>query len=103
MKSKRTRFALESDLSILLNQVQAIGPTGVCHFNLVIEAIDESREFDVQLANAGASHGSSLLLVSRTAKQDIVANIALHLPHVGRVSFEDVYGEEVYLALVLLG
>jgi hypothetical protein len=103
MESKGTWFALKSDLSVWLNQIQPIGPTCVCRFNLVVEAIDESRELDVQFANAGASHGSTLLLVSRTAKQDIVANIALHLPHVSRVSFEDVDGIEVDLALVLLG
>jgi hypothetical protein len=57
----------------------------------------------MQLPNASASHGRALLLVTRTAEQNVIADIALHLPDVGRMSFKNVDGVEVDFALVLLG
>jgi hypothetical protein len=103
MEPKRSRFALERDLSIALNQIEAVRPACVGGFHLIIKAINQRRELDMQLPNASASYGRALLLVTRTAEQNVIANIALHLPDVGRMSFENVDGVEVDLALVLLG
>jgi hypothetical protein len=103
MEPKRPRLALESDPSIWLNQVEAIRPAGVCRFDLVVEAIDKSWKLDMQLANAGTSNVCALLLVTGTAKQNVFTDVALHLPDVGRMSFKDVDGVEVDLALILVG
>ena len=103
MKAERPRFAFERDLSIALNQVEAVRPAGVSGFRLIVKVINQRRELDMQLPNASASHGRALLLVTRTAEQNIIADIALHLPDVGRMSFKNVDGVEVDFALVLLG
>ena len=57
----------------------------------------------MQLANAGASHGSTLLLVAGTSKQNVISDVTLHLPDVGGMSFKDVDGVKVYLAFILIG
>ena len=57
----------------------------------------------MQLTNAGAGHGCALLFVTRTAEQHIIADVALHLPDVGRMSFKNINCVEVDLAFVLLG
>jgi hypothetical protein len=103
MEPKRSRFALERDLSVALNQVKAVRPPGVGGFHLIIKTIDQRRKLDMQLPNAGASHGCALLLVARTAKQNVIADVALHLPDIGRMSFKNVDGVKVDFALVLLG
>jgi len=103
MEPKRSRFALERDLSIALNQVEAVRPAGVGGFHLIIKTINQRRELDMQLPNASASHRRALLLVTRTAEQNVIADVALHLPDVGGMSFKNVDSVEVDLALVLLG
>ena len=103
MEPKRSRFALERDLSIALNQVEAVRPAGVGGFHLIIKTINQRRELDMQLPNASASHRRALMLVARTAEQNVIADVALHLPDVGGMSFKNVDSVEVDLALVLLG
>jgi hypothetical protein len=102
MKPEGSWFALVCDTPVGLDQVQAVRPTGVCRFDLIVEAIDQGLEFDAQLANAHTGYRGAFLLVARAAEEDVVANVALHLPHVGRMGFKDVDRVEIDLALVLL-
>jgi hypothetical protein len=102
MEPEGSWFALVRDTPVGLNQVQAVRPAGVCRFGLVVEAIDQGWEFDAQPANTRTGHEGAFLLVARAAKQDFVANVALHLPHVSRVSFKDIDRVEIDLALILL-
>jgi hypothetical protein len=84
------------------DQIHSIRSSGVCGLNLIVEAIDESGKFDPEPPHARASYRGTLLLIARAAEQYIVLHIALHLPHVVGMSFENVDGVEVNLALVLL-
>ena len=102
LKSKRPRSALIGNAAFGVDQVDAIRPAGICHFDMVVEAIDEGWEFDAQPANTRSGYGGAFLLVARAAKEDVVPNVALHLPHVGRMGFKDVDRVEIDLALVLL-
>jgi hypothetical protein len=102
MKSKRARFALVSDATVGPNKVQSIRPPGVCSFGMVVESIDQGREFDAKSSNACTGHQGALLLIAGAAEQNFIANIALHLPDVRRMRFKDVDRIEIDLAFVLL-
>ena len=103
MKPEGAGLAFVGNSSIRLNQIHTIGPAGVCRLDLIVEAIDQSGELDVQLAHAGAGHGCALLLIARAAEEHVVADVALHLPDIGRMSLKDIDGVEIDLALVLIG
>ena len=98
-----TRLALVCDATALFDQIEAVRPSGVGNFNAVVEAVDDSRKFDAQLAHANSRYRRTLLLIARTAEKHLVANVALHRPNVSGVRLEDIDGVEIDLALVLLG
>jgi hypothetical protein len=102
MKSKWARLALVSNATVGPNKVQSIRPPGVSDFCMVVESIDQGRELDAKFSNACTGYQSTLLLVARAVEQNLVADIALHLPNVSRMRFQDVDGIEIDLAFVLL-
>ena len=102
MEAEGARLAFVCDSTACLNEVHAVRPTGISGFDLIIEIIDERWKFDVKTSDAGVCHRGAFGLISWAAKEDLVAHIALHLPHVSRMGFENVHGIEIYLALVLL-
>jgi hypothetical protein len=87
MKSKWPRFALVRHASVPLNEVQAVRPPGVRDLGIVIEAIDQGGKFNTKSSYACSGHQSTLLFVARAAKQNLIADITLHLPNVSRMRF----------------
>ena len=102
MEAKGARLAFVCDSTTCLNEVHAVGPTGISGFDLIIEIIDERWKIDVKTSDAGVCYRGALGLISWASKEDLVLHIALHLPHISRMGFEDVHGIKIYLALVLL-
>jgi len=98
-----TRLAPVRDATALFDQIEAVRPSGVGNFNTVVEAVDDSGKFDAQLAHANSRYRRTLLLIARTAKKHLVANVTLHRPDVSWVRFENIDGVEIDLAFVLLG
>jgi hypothetical protein len=103
MKPERAGFAFVLDATAPLNEIQAVRPAGIGNFHLVVEPIDDGRELDTQLAHASSCYRGALLLIAGTPEEHLVTNIALHLPDVGRVRFENIDGIKIDLVLVLLG
>jgi hypothetical protein len=103
VEPERSGLALVVDATASLDQVEAVRPPGIGTFNPVVEAIDDGRELDSQPAYTSAGYRCPLLLIARTPEKHLVANIALHLPDVGRVCFENIDCVKINLALVLLG
>jgi hypothetical protein len=101
VEAEGARPAFVRDSTACLNEVHAVRPTGISGFDLIIEIIDERWKFDVKTSDAGVCHGGALGLISWTAKEDLILHVALHLPHISRMGFENVHGIEIYLALVL--
>jgi hypothetical protein len=103
VKPEWTGLALIYDVTTSLDEVEAVRPTCVGSFNVIVETIDDGGKFDAQLAHTNASYRCALLFVARTAEKDLISNVALHCPDVSWVRFEDVDGVEINLTLVLLG
>ena len=87
---------------MLVDQINTIGPACVGFLGRVVEAIKHSGKFYAELANATACHELSLLIILRTGKDDLFLYVALALPHVGRMGFQDIHDEKGDLRPVLV-
>jgi len=68
---------------------------------MVVEFVQNGRELDSQLTDTGSGHEAAFIFVARTREDHIVPNIALHLPDIAGVGFQDVNGQERYPVLVM--
>ena len=85
-----SRLALVGDASVSINEIEAVGPSCVSAFGGVAELIEHGGEFDSKLANARASEEGPFFVVLGTGKDEVLFDVALSLPDVTGVSFEDV-------------
>lgn len=102
MKSEWSRLALVSDFATRPNEVEPVRPSRISSLGVIVEAIDHRRKLDPEFPHAGIRNRCPLILATRTAKEHLVFDIALHFPHVCRVSFKDIDGVKTNLAFVLL-
>jgi len=102
VKSKRSRLALVDHCAPGRNQVQTVWPSCVGGFHLIVEAVDHSWKLDAKLSYAGIRNRRPFNFVAWAAKEHLVADVALHFPHICRVSFQDINGVKIDLAFVLL-
>lgn len=102
MEPERPRLAFVEDASVPRDQIKTIGPTGIGRFNAIVEVIDDSRKLYAQGADASVCYGDALSLITRTSEEHPIADVALHLPDIGGMGFEDVHGVEIGFALILL-
>src|SRR5579859_6027862 len=91
MESERPRTALVGNSPIFVDQINSIRPTRVFLFGSVVETVDQRWKFDTELTNTHSRHFLALAKGFRTGKNYFVADIALHLPNVAGVGFEDVH------------
>jgi hypothetical protein len=102
VEAEGSRFALVRHVTGGVDQVKAVRPSRVRLFCGVAEFIEHRRNIDPELAYAGASHETAFVFAPWTGEDDIVLNIALHLPHVAGVRLGDVYHQERDLLSILL-
>jgi hypothetical protein len=102
MEAERAGFALVDDLSLAVDQVQTIRPAGVSLFGHVVEAVDDGGELNAQFPNAAVCHIDALVEALWAGEDDLIFHIALHLPDVAGMSFQDVNGVERYVVAVFL-
>jgi hypothetical protein len=77
-----------------VDQVEAVGPTGVGALRRIAELVEDCREFDSQFADAGSRDEGAFLFVLWTGEDHFVFDIAPHLPHVTGMRLGDVDDEE---------
>jgi hypothetical protein len=102
MKSEWSRLALVSDFATRPNEVEPVRPSRISSLGVIVEAIDHGRKLDPEFPHAGVRNRCALILATRTAKEHLVFDIALHFPHVCRVSFKDIDSVKINLAFVLV-
>src|SRR5690348_6358880 len=102
MEPKWARTALVGHAAVLVDQIDSIRPASVGLFRAVAEIIHQSGKLDSQLAHAHSGHRLALFNVPGTRKYDLIANVALHLPHVAGMRFEDIHGIELHARTVLV-
>src|ERR1017187_7180409 len=82
MEPKRPRLALIRDLTLSIDQVQPIRPARVGHLGRVLESVNYRRKLNSQLAHTCSCKERTFFFILGTGKNDLVLDIALHLPHV---------------------
>lgn len=102
LESEWAGAALVRDASVGIDQIDAIGPAGVLSLSRVAELVEDRRELNPQLAHAEAGDRCAFFLVPGAGEDDLIFDIALHLPDVAGVRFSDVDHEEGDLIPVLL-
>ena len=95
-------LAFVGDAPAGVNEVKAIGPAGVCLLGRVAKFIEHRREFDAQLAYARSCHKPAFFFTPGAGKDDLILDVALHLPDVAGMGFEDVDHEEGDFAVVVV-
>jgi hypothetical protein len=94
VKAERAGSAFVDDLAGAVDQVEAVGPGGVLALDGVIDAIDERGEANAEGPHTAIGDVKALGVRLRIAEDDVVADVAAHLPDVARVGFFDIHGEE---------
>ena len=94
MKPERAWSAFERHAPSLIDQIQTIGPPRVRLFHFVVDAIDQRRRANPQIAYATIGHLDALLARPRIPKHYAFANVAAHLPDVAGMRFLYVDREE---------
>ena len=102
MEAEGAGRALVNEASIAINEEETIGPSGVSLFGDVIETVDHCGELDSEFAHTAIGKVHAIVKAARAGKDDVVLNIALHLPNVAWVSFQYVHRIERDFVSVLL-
>jgi len=101
-KAEGAGWAFEDDAIVGVDEVEAVGPSGVGALGRVAELVKHGGELDAQLANAGSGNLGAFVFVFRAGEDDFVFDIALHLPDVAGVRFEDVDRQESDLPVIVV-
>jgi hypothetical protein len=96
------RFALVRHVAGGVDQVKAVWPGCIRLLRGVAEFIEHGGNIDSELADAGTRDETAFFFAPRTGEDDIVLNIALHLPNVAGVRLGDVNHQERDLVSILL-
>jgi hypothetical protein len=90
------------DVPVLVDHVQALGPSGISVVRDVAHVIDPKWHRVVKSLHEVIGDGNSLGQGLRLRVADVVFHVGLRLPFVGGVRFADVDGQEVGVVLVIV-
>ena len=80
METERPGPALVGDAAVAIDYVQPVRPARVSSFGRVSDIVDERRNLNVQIPDAGVSHRLALLDALRVSENHILAYVRFHLP-----------------------
>ena len=102
LESKRAGLAFIDDAALVVDQVDAIGPSRIGALGGIAELVEDRGKFDSKLAYAGAGDQSALLFVFWAGEDNSVLNVALHLPDIAGMSLENIDDEKCNSIAVLI-
>jgi len=94
LKTKRSRCALIGNVALRVDQVNAVRPALVGLFGRVAKLVEHSRKLYAKLSHAGTGDEGSVFFRPRAGKNDVVFDIALHLPNVAGLRFRNIDDQE---------
>jgi hypothetical protein len=101
-EAKRARSALIGDSTFRIDQVNAVRPACVRFLGRVLESINQRGKPYPQLAHTGSCHQRTLAEILRAGEYDPILYVALHLPHVAGMRFQNVDRKKCHLTAVLV-
>jgi len=92
----------EDNAVVGVDEVEAVGPSGVGALGGVAELVEDGGELDAEFADAGSGDVGALVFVFGAGEDNIVFDVALHLPDVAGMGFENVDGQEADFSVVVV-
>ena len=102
VESERARSAFVGHTASAVDHVQAVGPARIRDFRRVIETVEKRGDLDMKIPDTSFCHVGALVNGFRRGKNNILANIRLHLPHVAGMRLLNVDDVKSHAILVLL-
>lgn len=102
VESEGTGLAFVRHAAGGVDQIKSIWPRRVCLLGGVAKFVEHGGNVDSQLAHTRAGDETAFVFTPRAGEDDVVLNIALHLPDIARMRLGDVDHQERDLLSVLL-
>jgi len=102
LEAEGAGLGFEGHAPLPIDQIDSIRPSGVGAFGAVAELIEHGGKLDAQLAHAGAGDESAFVFTLGRRENDLIFDIALHLPYVAGVRFQNVHDQKRDLAAILI-
>lgn len=102
LKSKRARLALVSNAALRVDQVNAIRPARICLFGRIAKLVEHGRKLDTKFPHASSSDERAIFFGFWARENDLVFDIALHLPNVAGMRFGNVDNQKSNPPAILL-
>jgi hypothetical protein len=99
---ERPDSAAIRDLSLLINNVDALGPRRIRVIRDVVHIIHAERNREMKTLDEVVRNCHALLRSMRLRVADILILVGLHLPFVERMRFANINGQEIRAILVLV-
>jgi hypothetical protein len=71
-------------------------------FRRIAKLVEHSRKFDPKLPDASSGYGCSFFFGLWAGKNNLIFDVALHLPHVAGMGFGNVNNQESNASAILL-
>jgi hypothetical protein len=101
-KPKGTRFAFECNAALGVDQVNAIRPARVGLFRRIAKLVEHRWKLYAEFPHASPGDEYAIFFSFRAGKNNLVFDIALHLPDVAGMRLRDVNNQESNTIVILL-
>jgi hypothetical protein len=101
-KSKGARLALVSNAALRVDQIDAVGPARIGLFRRIAKLVEYGRKLYPKLPYASPGDECSFFFSLRAGKNNLVFNVALHLPNVAGMGLGNVHNQEGNAPAILL-
>jgi hypothetical protein len=105
VKAEWAGAGLVAHAPVLVDDIEAIGPTGVVAFGRIIKRVDDSGELDAKLHDAELAQFAAFIEALGAGENDVIVEIVGVLPDVAGMSLanvDHVEGDAVSVLLVQL-
>jgi hypothetical protein len=85
-----------------VDQIEPVRPAGIGLFRGIAEFVEHSGKLYPKFPDASSGDKCPFFFCLRTGKNNLVLDIALHLPHVAGMCFSDVHNQEGNAPSILL-
>lgn len=90
LKSKRPWPALVGNQALRVDQINTVGPAGIGLLGRIAEFVEDGWKLDAKFSHAGPGDEGSIIFSFRAGEDNVVFDIALHLPNVAGMGLGNV-------------
>jgi hypothetical protein len=94
LKPKGARLALVGNAALRVDQIDPVWPARVGSFGRIAKLVEHGRKFNPKFPYASPGDECPFFLRLRASKNNLILNIAFHLPNVAGMRFGNVNNQE---------